>query len=482
VSERWPRLAVVAVFVGLALVTVRDLDRPFGNGDEVVYAQGIREMKATGDLATLHWLGQPVLERPTTAFAPVAAISALVPGELGLRLFAGLCSLGILLLTYRVARDLGLAREVAVSAVLVVAGIPSFHLFSRALLTDPPYVLATTFALWAAVRARSRPSLQWVALGLGAAVACKSLAAAIPALVLAPWLLGPVRAATRRQWATALAVFVALALPYYVVSVAVHGTTFLEQHFGRTLVDRAQGDLAMGMPGGIAAYAIYTWQAEGAIVSLALALGSVLGVVLDRRRGQLALLGSFALGGFVLLSLVGTRLPHYLLPLYPAAGVALLGVVDRARARLPVTPVARVVPVVLAVALFAIGLGKLPEEHFMPSDEAVALGRVAGQRAGDDPLYTLDWYAPAAAYYAERPWVLLTTSKMLFDRLDAVDHIHAARAVATIPPWPPRGFLVAGDRAQVAQIPGTVHELAVQGDRALAWVEPAVHLPARSTR
>jgi len=484
VSERWPRIAVIAVFVGLALVTVRDLDRPFGNGDEVVYAEGIREMKASGDLGTLHWLGEPVLERPTTAFVPAAGISSLVPGELGLRLFAGLCSLGILFFTYRLARELALGREVAVAAVLVVAGTPSFHLFSRALLTDPPYVLATTAALWAAVRAQdSARALRWVAVGLGAAVACKSLAAAVPAVALAPWLVGPVRRASRRELGIAVALGLALALPYYLVSLSLHGGAFVEQHFGRTLFDRAQGQLAMGMPGGVFAYAQYLWQADGAVASASLALGCMAALVLGwrQRQRQLAVVGTFALVGFALLSLLGTRLPHYLLLLYPAAGLALVAALERARAALYPAPLGRAIPVVLAVAFFANGLVQLPDEHFMPSPEAVELGRAAREHGSEaDPLYTLNWYAPAAAYYAGRRWVLITSSGELFDQLDAVDHIHAAQAVSRVPPWPEHGFLVAGERAQLAQIPRPVHELAVAGEQALAWVEPAPAAAARS--
>ncbi|MBT8496355.1 MAG: hypothetical protein KJO07_25135, partial [Deltaproteobacteria bacterium] len=86
-------VALAVLFAALVAMTFRDITRPFGNGDEIVYAQGIREMVASGDYLTLHWFGEPVLERPTTAFVVPALLSQVIDYELGLRLFSVLCSL-----------------------------------------------------------------------------------------------------------------------------------------------------------------------------------------------------------------------------------------------------------------------------------------------------------------------------------------------------------------------------------------------------
>lgn len=462
----------------VALVTLRGLSEPLGNGDEIVYAQGIREMRATGDLATLHWQGEPVLERPTVPFLPVALASSLVPGELGLRLFSGLCSLAILLVVFRMARDLGLPRDGAMVAVVLTAGVPSFHLFSRALLSDPPFVLATTLALWAAVRAqRSDRALLWAGVALGAAVACKSLAAAVPAVALAPWLVrGARKHATTKQIVQASLAFLAVALPYYLVSLSIHGSAFLHQHFVRTLVDRAQGELSMGMPGGVAAYGLYLWQADGPVFTLLFAAGIAVALffAVRERRPEIAAVATVPVVGFVLFSIVGTRLPHYLLPLYPAFAVATAWGLEQLRRRTGGSGLTRALPVALAVALLGVGITSTPREHFMPSPEAVEIGKaVALEQGGGGHLYTLDWYAPAAAYYGGRTWRMLTGSKRLFEMLDSVDHFHAAGVVRLVPPWPAQGtsILVAGERSLLQEIPGIRKEVAVAGDFAVIRVE-----------
>ena len=407
-------------------------------------AQNIREMHETGDLWTLRWQGQASLQRPTTPFLPVAAISAVVPGEHGLRLFPGLCFLATLLVCYGIARTLDVRRDSAFVAVLLAVSFPGFAFFGRSLLSDPPFVLAITAALWAVVAGlRGRPNgLFWAAIALGGAIAVKSLAAAVPIVALAPWLVVLLRRnPSRRRLLAATAVVAAIALPYYVGSYILHGTEFLEQHFGRTLVDRAAGDLEVGLPGGIFAYAGYLARGEGIVAIVLLLLGTLGGFALGRRDGNHALVAVslFSPVVFVLFSFIGTRLPHYLLPIYPAAGIAAAAVLESLRKQVHDVTATRALVVVVAISTSLAAVASPPEEQLMPSPQAVEIGLrakdVPDVKAGA-PLYSLEWYAPAAAYYAERPWVLLTESEGLFEMMESIHFLREADVTQLVPPWP----------------------------------------------
>jgi hypothetical protein len=232
----------------------------------------------------------------------------------------------------------------------------------------------------------------------------------------------------------------------------------------------------MGMPGGVAAYAIYVWQADGAAIALLLLVSCVAAVLLGVResRRDLVVVGGFPLACFMLLSLIGTRLPHYLLIVYPPAAIAAAAVIERARAHLSDSLVTRAVPVALAVALLMDGVTTTPDEHFLPSESAVRLGMVADKIVGrhDEVIYTLDWYAPVVAYYGQRRWVLLTRSRQLFEQLDSLDHFHAAGVVAHPPPWPgtTRTILVAGREQDVIALPGIAKHMASSDGYVLARV------------
>jgi 4-amino-4-deoxy-L-arabinose transferase-like glycosyltransferase len=471
-------LPIAVVLAVVAATMVVDLGRPFGNGDEVLYAQGIREMRRGADPSVLHWGGHPVLERPVAPFVLAALGAGLVDGEIGLRLSALACALATLALLFAIARRAWGRTDAALIAVVLCAGAPSFHLFSRALLSDPPFTLtlvaAVAGALWAL---DDRRGLVAAGLALGAAVGLKSLAAAPAVVALAPWLVVAARRhGDRRSVALGAAGFAALALPFFTLGLLRHGEQFVAEHLGRALVARAAGELDhLGMVGGASAYLRYLVEVDGPLVAAWIAVALVGGVALAvrRRDRRLALAATVALGFALVLSLVGTRLPHYLLPLYPLAALALAGVAGHgleAVARRRPGPLPPVAAVALAAAIAMTGLGRRDvEAHFMPDPDAVALGHAA--RAAlpvGAPIHALEWYAPALAYYADRPLRIVTASPGLYRLVDAVDYFRATGVPLRAPP--PAGPLwLAGPRAAIAGAGWLVveEELAASGEHAL---------------
>lgn len=458
-TERVWRAASVIVLTALIAITFRGLDRPFGNGDEVIYAQEIREMQRSGDYLALRWHGQADLLRPSTPFVLASLGTHVLDGERGLRLLPAMASAAVLAMIFALAFWLWRRHDVALVAVMLCAGVPSFHLFSRALLSDPLFLAAIVLALFGALLAqgeRVRPGFVLCGVGLGAAVAFKSLAAAIPAAALAPWLVY----AARRHWqdralrTTVLVsglAFLALAVPFFAYGLHRFGDQFVRDHLGLSLASRVAGATRVGMPGGALAYARYVYLVDGPAVAAWMLAGCVGGLVLAwrERASGLGLVASFALMVFAGLSLVGTRLPHYLLPVYPAAALATAGLYARVLTpeRLNTLP-RRLLGPVVALALMLHGMARPPHGHFLPSDDAHVLGQAARSVVAER-IYALDWYAPALGYYADKPWHLLAAPDLAAEIGPGYLFRHAGN-VHEAPPWPQGRFLVAASRARLA--------------------------------
>jgi 4-amino-4-deoxy-L-arabinose transferase-like glycosyltransferase len=461
-----------------------------GNGDEAIYAEMIREMQRSGDYLTLRYQGVELLQRPPTSVALYAVVSNLVPGEAGMRLLPTLLSAGTygLIATWLLRRTGRL--DAAITALVLGAAIPSVYLYGRLAFSDPPFVFACTVALLATVDAQRDPRwLSWAAAALGAAFAVKSLAAGVAAVALVPWLGIAVwrhrgQEGLRRRLIIAVAWFAALALPYYIAGFIAHGGDFWEQHIERILLSRASGELehVIGI-GGPGAYLRHLWKADTIPMALIL-LGSSAGVAVLGWRRKLPALGvvaTYAFGVLAVLSVAGTRLPHYLLLFYPGAVLATGLLVAEAGDRFgDRSALVALLGPALAVALLGTTISGDPFDAAVTPDP---VARELGARAkealpGDAALYTLDWYAPVLGYYADRRWHMLVSPPRLARALASIDPFRYTGTIHHLASWkPPRGdFYVAGDR-RLIQGPSSGMTIV----DTLATVEPFVLVRVRAT-
>jgi len=480
-----------AIFLAAAVVLVlltNDLGAPVGNGDEAIYAEFVRSMHATGDYLTLRYHDAVVTQRPVWPVAAYALVARVVPGAAGLRLLPVLLSwLTTLLVGLAVFR---LHRRAAAAAVamLSVAAAPAWLTYGRLAWSDPPFVLACTAAVVATAVALASPRpLVWVGAALGLALATKSLAAAIPALALAPWLLAAVRRHRRaavRPLLVGGAVLVALAAPYYVYSFVRFGRYFLHDHFGQVLLARARGELpGVGLSGGAGAYVVHIVRDEGwafALAAVAVLVAATVFGLRERRGGESALLvpASYVLVVLACLSLLGTRLAHYLLPVYPALGLCAGGVVARlqeAAERRGRGALAAVVALAAALVLVSTGLSQPPfDGSVLPAPQLVALGRsAAAVLAPSEPVYSLDFYAPALGYHADHRWRLLTTSARMAVIVGDVDVFAGDHTVVKGPPWPPGRLVVAVPDGVLAHAPELLVTGRIAAERGIGLYEMA---------
>jgi hypothetical protein len=254
----------------------------------------------------------------------------------------------------------------------------------------------------------------------------------------------------------------------------VHGRRFVAEHLGLMLLERARGGLeaVIGI-GGAGAYARHVWLADGAAVALLLAAavaGAAAWAIVHRDR-ELGVAATAAAATFALLTAVDTRLGHYLLLWYPAAamcaGMLAARLLARWDARGGRPLAARALVVACAVALLARGLAAADfDADAAPSGPSRLLGRAAGARAAPGaPVYTLDWYAPAIGYYADRPWHMLSTVPSVAGMIGNSDPFQNARNIHAVPPWPgDRPLLVAGPREALAAAGLPVGEVVAEAD------------------
>ncbi len=227
-------------------------ERELFNPDEGRYAEIPREMVASGDWITPRLNGLKYFEKPALQYwITAAAYRLLEEHEWTARLWPAVSGLLTLLLVYSIARRLTGARS-GVVAALLLASTFQFFLFSQVLTLD----MGLTFFLTLAVSAflasqdlRSTPSergnwtlVMWAAMGL--AVLSKGLVGVVlPALALLCYVLmsRDWKLAGRLRWGLGSVTFLVITLPWF-AWVQLRNPEFFQfffvrEHFARYALD-----------------------------------------------------------------------------------------------------------------------------------------------------------------------------------------------------------------------------------------------------
>jgi len=355
-------LALLALFVG-----VDNMQRPLAHPDEGRYSEISREMAASGDWVTPRLNGIKYFEKPPLQYWASAAAFRLF-GEMGFT-----------------ARRLA-GTDAALLAVGVLLSSPYFLGMGGVVTLDMGLTAWTTVAVCAFLLAAAGPPgerRRWMLVawaGMALAVLSKGLigivfpAAAVflHCLVHRDW-----RLLARLEWARGAALFLAITVPWFVLVSAANPEFprffFVHEHFERFLTKTHRREEPWWYFWPILFAGFLPWM-------LALVPAAVEGW-----RREAAAAGfpwrRFALlwSGFILLffSASGSKLPAYILPVFPVFALVLGDWLARAEPRRLWKMVAIVVPL-LAVA--------------------IALAWGAPERARN--AWTRELYAAA------RPWIL----------------------------------------------------------------------------
>ena len=340
-SEGWrPYLLLVLLSLALYLPGIAAL--PVTDRDEARFAQASRQMLESGDFLRIRFQDEARNKKPAGVYWLQAASVALLSDSESAaiwpyRLPSLLGAMTAVLLTFALGRHLVGAAPALLGAALLAA---SFGLVSEAhLAKTDALLLATVVAsqtalgrIYVAERrggvsaSSSMPALFWTAQALGILVKgpitpfLSLLTAAALSLAdrEARWL-----AALRAQWG--LPLMLLIAAPWFIaIAVATDGAFFGESvshdFFGKLLGAQE----AHGAPPGSYLLVSFAWFWPGSLLLAPTLLWAWRGRHMPAERFLIAWIVPF----WIVLELVPTKLPHYVLPVFPAlallAGSAVL--------------------------------------------------------------------------------------------------------------------------------------------------------------
>ena len=331
-------LAGLTFMVGLGAPAITD-------SDEAFYAEAAREMVESGDWLTPHYNYEPRFQKPVLYYWFTAATVAVTGAtEWSARLWAALSGVGLVFVTAALARR-WYDDDTALLAGAVVATSFGYVALGRMALPDLPLALSVTATVAACLVAIGervpRPRLWLVAAAVSAALGFLTkgpLAIVLPAAVLFPIMLIERRASRLRlsDVVVAIAVFAAVALPWYLAMWWRHGNTYLEGFFVGDNLERFATDrfneprpwwyYGPVIVGGVVPWAPYLLLGVGAAARLLAGRGGVGSV-------ETRLLLWVVLPAAIFTASVGKQ-PRYVLPLLPPIAILIAhGIVDRTRAR-----------------------------------------------------------------------------------------------------------------------------------------------------
>jgi 4-amino-4-deoxy-L-arabinose transferase-like glycosyltransferase len=297
--------------------------------DETKYAEIAQEIVRTGDPITLHSNGEPWYVHPPLYMWLVAGTGrALGFGEFSVRIWSTLFSLLAIYATVLLGSILFDARVGLLAGA--VLGVTLQYLFqSRLAVFDTvllAWMLLAFYAFYRAYRLRRRADYLRFFLFAGLGTLTKGpIGLVLPGLVAAIFM--ALRGAGARwrdvPWAVGGTLYAAVGLSWYVLQAALHGQAFVRSVFGTYMLGRFFGIVEnqanpwwlyfpVVLLGGFPwtsfwpAAARFHWVRRAADGSLLVMLWCAV--------------------TFVFYSLAGTKLPNYILPIYPfaAIGVAAL--------------------------------------------------------------------------------------------------------------------------------------------------------------
>jgi len=311
----WQRVAVVALPLLALLLSLGSA--PLFDRDEGAFSEATREMLARGDFLSTWLDGEPRYDKPILIYwLQALAVLLLGVNEWAFRLPSALAACGWAWAVWAFARP-RFGNEVALGALLVTATAVGPWAIGRAATADALLNLLlalTLFDAWRHLESGRRAPLWRAYAWIGLGVLTKGpIAILVPGAVTLLYFL---LQRDLRTWARAVfdpvgwAILLALVVPWYAATLAVHGWAFIDGFIMRHNVERFAGNLH-GHYGSLFYYVLLLpvmllpWTP-----ALAPALARLRS---DWHRALTRFLWLWFAFVLVFFSLSGTKLPHYIL-------------------------------------------------------------------------------------------------------------------------------------------------------------------------
>jgi 4-amino-4-deoxy-L-arabinose transferase-like glycosyltransferase len=326
------------LIVGSLLLLIGLSDIGLTDRDEGSNAEAAREMLETGDWISPTLNYQPRYAKPAFVYWVISSSYAILGvNEFSARLPSALFGLGLLFLQYFfLNRFLGPAIAFCGSLILLLN--IEFIGIHRMVLTDPELVLFTTLAtysFWVGFHGEGpdRRYLWLFYIGMAFAMLAKGpVGIIIPLLAVIPYL------TLTRQWKTYFTqgkpllgwtMFILIAIPWYLAMIAIHGADYLAAAQANTTgrfanpMEGHGGSLLFYLP--ILLVGFFPWSGflpTGIYQSLKQwKLFRSGEKEASGENGLLLFCSLWIIAILIFFTISATRLPHYILPLFPAASL-----------------------------------------------------------------------------------------------------------------------------------------------------------------
>ncbi len=328
-GRAWAALTLIClIMLGSGLTSIPVMDR-----DEARYAQASRQMLETGDFIDIRFQETPRHVKPAGIYWMQAASATLFGGAdapiAAYRLPSLLGALIAVLGTAWLGARIG-GAGVGLTAGLFLAASFVMQIEARTAKTDAMLLAMAVFAqiaLFLMVRAGDKPKLKfwgkpalfWAAHGVALMIK-----GPIIALVSAATIAALVFVRKDRTWLHHLHVIKgllltgAIALPWVIAITVMTNGAFLEDSIGHALLGKVNkaDDSHGGPPGYHLAIFMGVYWPGAVMAGLAGAYAW-----LHRKTDHVAFLAAWIVPSWIIFELIGTKLPHYVLPVYPAIAI-----------------------------------------------------------------------------------------------------------------------------------------------------------------
>lgn len=315
--------------------------------DEARFAQATKQMVESGEYVDIRFQDEVRYKKPVGIYW-LQAVAVKTGEALGLpnarstiwlyRLPSLFGAIGAVLLTYWAALAF-VARRTALLAALMMASSVLLGVEARLAKTDAMLLMMSVAAMGAMARVYlscrrtperavgwQQPAIMWTALAGGVLLKGPLILmfVGLTALTLSiadrsvRWI-GKLRPLAGFAW------LIVLVLPWFVAIVAKSGDSFFVQALGHDMLEKiTSGQEAHGAPPGL--YLLLFWVTfwPGSILA-GLAAPTIW---MARREPGARFLLAWLIPSWIVFEVVMTKLPHYVLPLYPAIAILIAGIVE----------------------------------------------------------------------------------------------------------------------------------------------------------
>jgi 4-amino-4-deoxy-L-arabinose transferase-like glycosyltransferase len=332
IRPRWAVAFLIVLCLALSLPGIASL--PVTDRDEARFAQASKQMLQSGDYVDIRFQDSPRHKKPIGIYwlqsLSVAAFSSPEAKEIwAYRLPSFLGILACVLLTWWAAGSLYGRQNALLAAVLLAAAV-GVNLEARLAKSDAVLLACIILAQGALGRlylaremgggSKTVAALFWIALGLGTLIK-GPVAPAVALLTILPlaiydpdksWLRG-------FHFAWGVPLFLLIVLPWFVAIGISSGGEFYQRSLGQDFLAKIQlgQENHWGPPG---YYLILFWWTfwPGALVATG---GAGLWLWRNRMHRRALFLLAWIIPFWLVLEATPTKLPHYILPIYPAIAI-----------------------------------------------------------------------------------------------------------------------------------------------------------------